>query len=580
MGPNLLNSTGFPSALCPFACAATGAPFLCPVEQPCSSPPGGAACSTQCTYPACPANNLTVSTFAFTANKCAKALPQDACLVCLPAITLQFFLAPFYVTSTLPILSCLVYYTPHYLAAGADPSALALIKICNNLYGFALPSWQNSTCSVTLQPSAFGSLARTCASTAQTCNSCVDDIVRIFRGAGVVTSTSAGNAAQYDVLGTCIDLHLVAMVTAGADAATLSQIQSCPTFSGFTIVSTVTIGGVSAASFSAGIFAIAVASVFNVRPSAVSVHNVTDATVARRRLHASAVLVVYAISCASAAEQTTVASTLRLRIGLDAVMAQLRQGGMPATSLDLVSLQVTAAPPATPAVGAAAAMHSSSGRVVGAVVGSIGGAFVLAAVLAAFVASRRRAARQQHDADEATSAAAAQLHEQKARMLAGDTPSPSDVSSQQSLHDSMQSAGSTRSAAAGGSKAGWRAVASEASEVQLRECVGQGAAAAVHRATWRGSEVAVKVWDVPLEAFMLHGTPGNSDFSNSGGSGGSAPADASFMREVQLLSSLRQCVPRPGCLRGSPLRLAFCVLTQNPFAPRLAARTSSPFTAL
>ena len=88
--------------------------------------------------------------------------------------------------------------------------------------------------------------------------------------------------------------------------------------------------------------------------------------------------------------------------------------------------------------------------------------------------------------------------------------------------------GSDDNASSGG---GWRAVASHADELQMCEQVGQGAVATVYRALWRGSEVAVKVWDLPPDGFVVHGMRGGTIDVD-------AP-EASFLREVELLSSLR-----------------------------------------
>jgi serine/threonine protein kinase len=73
-----------------------------------------------------------------------------------------------------------------------------------------------------------------------------------------------------------------------------------------------------------------------------------------------------------------------------------------------------------------------------------------------------------------------------------------------------------------GSTGGWFAVASDATELTVHERIGAGAVAVVHRAAWRGSEIAVKIWN-PTPGLVAPGTP----------------LDPSFMREVQLLSSLR-----------------------------------------
>jgi hypothetical protein len=233
LGSNLLDSGGFPSSLCAFACAAQKPPFLCPASHDCAVLPGLANCSAQCEYPACPASNLTADTFAFASTACAKAMPQDSCLGCLPAIMSVFLLPPLDISDSVQLIACLVASTPALLEAGADPYALAMISNCAMMYGFA---WNNDDCKVSLPSSAFASLQSSCASPATACSGCVSDIAAIFRGAGVDVSADP-SSAQYNMLGACTDVHVSRMLAAGADAMTLSQFPSCAALSGYGIVS-------------------------------------------------------------------------------------------------------------------------------------------------------------------------------------------------------------------------------------------------------------------------------------------------------------------------------------------------------
>lgn len=522
----MFDSAAFPQSLCPFACAADAPPFLCPVASPCAAA-GNATCAPQCKYPACPAAGLGVDDFDFTRDKCASAAPRDSCLVCLPAIMDIYYQPPANVRDTLTMESCLVLYTPLYLAAGAQPSALGMIANCGNMFGFG---WSSSTCPVSLPESAFTSLGSSCSSPAVACTTCVDDILRIFRRAGVDASSDAVRVAQYNVLGTCIDLHLLVMLASGANTEALAGIQACPSIAGFLVISTVSIGGVSATSFSAGIFGAAVAAVVNVRPSDVSVQNFTDsAGVTRRSLRASAVDVRFSIGCASAAQQAATTAALRLAISSLALTAALRQGGLPANGVALKDLILTAGPPATPALGSSSAA-ATTGTVAGSVVGSVVGAMLLIATV--LVLRRRRRATRPPAFPPAVARSPDGSSHGRFRALNA-PPFFSESSSSllpSSTYSPMQGAtsGSDDNASSGG---GWRAVASNADEFQLCEQVGQGAVATVYRALWRGSEVAVKVWDLPPDGFVVHGTRGGTISVD-------AP-EASFMREVELLSSLR-----------------------------------------
>jgi LPXTG-motif cell wall-anchored protein len=523
----MFDSAAFPQSLCPFACAAAAPPFLCPVVNPCAAP-GNASCATQCKYPACPATGLGVDDFDFTRDKCASAAPRDSCLVCLPAITDIYYQPPANVRDLLTMESCLVLYTPLYLAAGAQPSALGMIANCGNMFGFG---WSSSTCPVSLPESAFVSLERSCSNPAVACTTCVEDILRIFRNAGVDASSDAVRVAQYNVLGTCIDVHLLSMFASGANADALAGIQACPSIAGFLVISTVSIGGVSALTFSAGIFGAAVAAVVNARPSDVSVQNYTDsAGVSRRRLRASAVDVHFSISCASAPQQSAIAAALRLAISSLALTAALRQGGLPANGVALKDLVLTDGPPATPSLQSSSAA-SATGTVAGSVVGSVVGAMLLAAAVLVLRRRRRKTSRLPVFPPVIALSADGSSHGRFRAMSA--PPFFSESSSSllpTATYSPMQGAtsGSDDNASSGG---GWRAVASHADELQMCEQVGQGAVATVYRALWRGSEVAVKVWDLPPDGFVVHGTRGGTIDVD-------AP-EASFMREVELLSSLR-----------------------------------------
>jgi serine/threonine protein kinase len=86
-------------------------------------------------------------------------------------------------------------------------------------------------------------------------------------------------------------------------------------------------------------------------------------------------------------------------------------------------------------------------------------------------------------------------------------------------------------------------VTCDASEVALSERIGAGAFATVYSAAWRGSQVAVKVWQ-PLDmhqqvAIRVDGSCVSLNTAPGGTVGAAAEVDVSFMREVALLSSLR-----------------------------------------
>ena len=114
----------------------------------------------------------------------------------------------------------------------------------------------------------------------------------------------------------------------------------------------------------------------------------------------------------------------------------------------------------------------------------------------------------------------------------------------------------TYSAASSANSSGWRAVVSDEAEVKLGKLLGHGGFAAVYEARWRGTLVAVKVFESRgLGTFqrMDEQITGLSSFNLSQDTGHTvgdtilqplassqdAKADPSFAREVVLLSKLR-----------------------------------------
>ena len=82
---------------------------------------------------------------------------------------------------------------------------------------------------------------------------------------------------------------------------------------------------------------------------------------------------------------------------------------------------------------------------------------------------------------------------------------------------------------------GWQAVFADASELEIGPVLGSGGFATVHAATWRGTDVAVKVWPPKAETTVASSpaTP------HSSGVASMSSADPDFAREVAFLGSLR-----------------------------------------
>jgi hypothetical protein len=474
-------------------------------------------------YPACPLQRLTAANFSFVSASCAQPAPAQSCLVCLPAIASVFHRQG--VTDVLLLESCVVTYAPQYMEAGANALALSAISDCSAMYGWDKPS--SSSCQLDLPGTSFTSSAAACADPKFTCSVCTSELLNIFVRAGLpVTDYSANfGLAQYYMLEACIDMHLRRILAAGASATTLALIPSCPRPVGFPVAATLAVGGVSRAGVNNSSFADAVAAAVSVRSSEVTVQNVTDAQLPAvaslgRRLLAAGVLVRLTVSLASVEEQARVALALQTSATAAVVLAQLQAAGLAATSVVLVSLD-----DGTHA-GTAGAETVSPGTVVGAVVGSVLGACAVAAAVGALVRWRRRGA-----------AAAA----------SGCVPSPKrqSESAQATLASLalLQASSDSGSSPDDTSMSGWRAMTCDASEVALSERIGAGAFATVYSAAWRGSQVAVKVWQ-PLDmhqqvAIRVDGSRVSLNTAPGGTVGAAAEVDVSFMREVALLSSLR-----------------------------------------
>jgi hypothetical protein len=236
-----------------------------------------------------------------------------------------------------------------------------------------------------------------------------------------------------------------------------------------------------------------------------------------------------------------------LRASMDMFNAGLRAAGMPAISttlLDLVVVHPSAGPPAGAGSSAAAdaARRVTPKALAGAVLGATAGALAFACAAAGVAARRRRAASRATDArrrlEEEGGSPGGVSADMSLRKLSTLQQASTSATDSQLLNQTPQSGSATGSTTGGlggttfgsssderssGGGVLWQAVASDATELTMHERIGAGGAAVVHRAAWRGSEVAVKIWNPPPRQAAQ----------------GSTPLEPSFMREVQLLSRLR-----------------------------------------
>jgi hypothetical protein len=190
--------------------------------------------------------------------------------------------------------------------------------------------------------------------------------------------------------------------------------------------------------------------------------------------------------------------------GTTSLAAALQAAGVSTSGVTVVAAPLVAAPPPPPAP---PSLPDVRGRIAGGVIGGVAGAALLVTVIA--LAMRRWNAVSGSTTDNTKDSS----------IRTDTTASPGDDG--------------------GGA---WRTFLSSADEVVLGARIGKGGYAVVHDATWRGTQVAVKVFDTSLQ-LRLGGFTSVGGVTTSGEVGsltsGSGASSRSYVREVALLSSLR-----------------------------------------
>jgi len=405
LGPNQLDSAAFPPPLCAFACAAAAPPFLCPVQHSCAA--AQAACATQCRYPRCPTQGLSVASFVPDAALCSDPAPAAACLDCLPALISHYYADA---AGKNPVLeACLVQHSADYVAAGADPLALGMISNCGSLYGFGDSSGNTSSCPVSLGVQAFVSVAGSCGAAphgAAACDSCVGELARVFGAAGVsVTPGADGTAAALRI---CCDAHVSTIVAAGADPGTLAALSQCPALTRYSTTARLDLAGIDASQLRATPLVEAVAAAAGTSLAFVYVTDVLslNATGGRRRAllnsgatsppSAAVLRVLLTVTAADAASMARNAAGLKAAAASGALLLALQRGGMPVTHLLLADVALVGGAPPAPADSAPAGVGARS-------IGAATAAAALmaaAAVLLALMHAKRRARRAAAEGDD------------------------------------------------------------------------------------------------------------------------------------------------------------------------------------
>ena len=384
------------------------------------------------------------------------------------------------------------------------------------------------------------------------------------------------NRAQYNAVQSCSRSFMPLLLSAGVPAATLMALRSCPVPpTQYVISSSLTLGGVRAADVSTTAVALSVTKVLGAVSGQAIVTGAMDAG-ARRSLLSSCT-VVLSVDADTAAQQTRFQTALSASVSDGSLLRELAASGVPATSLALSAVTAAAATTATghgitsqptpaAAVGAgtpAAATPAAAGMdnrvVAGAVAGSVAGTAPLVALAGYIVLRRSRAhgGRASNTgpllADAATGSAKADSSPSRSD---ANTPAGSERADTPSIVVTTDTDDSER---------GWTAVVSTADEVELGEVLGAGGFATVYAAVWRGSTVAVKLFD--QATLELTPSESSASASQSGVSWPTVPdlagrdgtrarevsRERTFMQEVSMLSKIRH-----------PNVLAVYALVQSP----------------
>ena len=502
-----------------------------------------------CSLASLPAGSLTS-----VSSACGSAVA--ACTTCFPEV-LHAFAG---VQSSAEGQACVNTFVTELQNAGAAPATLALLPSCTAL-GTA-NGVQLLPCPINLTSAAASPLASSCASSSDACRGCMGATKTALLDAGLdpqLDSSLILNRAQYIAVQSCSRSFMPLLLSAGVPAATLMALRSCPVPpTQYVISSSLTLGGVRAADVSTTALALSVTKILGAVSGQVIVTGSVDAG-ARRSLLSSCT-VALSMDADTAAQQTRFQTALSASVSDGSLLRELASAGVPATSLALGAVTAAAAtttatghgmtPQPTPAAtvsaaGTPAADGVDNRVVAGAVAGSIAGSAPLVA-LAAYIVLRRHRAHTGRASNTGPLLADASTGSTKAESSPSRSGAATPVGSDRGDTPSIILTTDTDD-----SERGWTAVVSTADEVELGELLGAGGFATVYAAVWRGSTVAVKLFD--QAALELTPSESSASASQSGvswptvpdlaGSDGTRAREVSrertFMQEVSMLSKIR-----------------------------------------
>lgn len=556
LASNLLASTGFPRALCPFMCVDGIGAFMCPMDPATCSECRTRQSTVNCIYNACPVD-LPTASFAPIVQPCATPSLASACLSCLPAITKPFLDVGLFDAFNLG--NCIRGHSPKLVAAGGNGITLGLVANCSTTFGY---NYNGNTCPITtiVSPSNFSAVAVACTDPAYTCTVCLSAILNVYVRAGLPLRDYGLRFTLQDfyTIQDCISQHLGLMLTAGVAPSVLAGVTTCSRPAApYNVTAALLLYGVARLDFSQTNFTRGLSNAAGVHPLALSVLGAEDPSTdaillqqlqlqpAALSAASPAVLVRFFIGLSDNAERVAVNATLVQASANGSMVAALQYANVDrCTSARLylgLGQTATAMPPAPAALPVGRKASGLPPWRTGAIAGGVVGGTVLAAAAAATVCVTAAASRRRRQGGELQQKLSRGASDFSVAVGHADDPSYASMESKPEMSQETY---------------GWRAVVTTAQEVTLGECIGDGVYASVYSATWRGSEVAVKIWG----HLTLGAGAGNrrdptvTDSNSNSGSSGAPPSSepflsdmttvdgdfsSSYIREVTLLSGVR-----------------------------------------
>ena len=528
MSDNLLLGAAFPPQLCRFVCGWTTA-FEAPAAHGCANATG-AACGRPFAFQPCGVTSLSAADFAAApARACQSSTITGACVGCLPSILAVLAAAGANVSGTSNSLSCVNYYVPQLMQAGASFAALAKVARCPAALSYAQYYLRNATCRVALNALQASAIAAGCVNGNTLCTACRATIGDALYAAGVATTRFTGVEhalrSDYDNAMACVVANWRQLTTAGLREDVLYALNACPVPAApFAVTAAIVIRGVAAADVVLSKVVSAVALITSANLADITAVSAMDtpgggegARRRGRRLLATSAhecVVTITVGAVTSAALTVCTAALREASANGDILSALRYEGIAATNASIVLLAPSQLQPgAGESPSSAARVH-----VVGVVVGVVSGTCVFSGALLAAAVLRRRRRRAQATGD---------------KLEGGD-------SSVHSVDPLRSSPGSADASSHGGN---WSAALTTEAEISMGALLGVGAFATVHEARWRGTAVAVKCFDprarihrssVNLAAFDADSRTGVPAWMSNRGE-----LEPAFVREMAFLSKLR-----------------------------------------